>query len=411
MIVQFKCANHRSIKDEVKFSLVASSDDSLEENLIGNKYLRCAEIYGANGSGKTSLLNAIQLMAFVVVSSNTYQLGDLLPRHPHKLSEASAATSFSIIFIKNSTKYSYGFSYTEKEIIDEYLYFWPGRKKTLLFERSSNSEFEFGSGYVKKGANCKGRLKDNKLLLSCAANETDIDEVAQAFLFFKEDLVIYRGGNNWFEYSVTQLRDNSGMKKSFIDFMRSIGTGLLDVEPKIEERHLSSKEIETLTSQGLAIPAGTPAFRKIIDLKLDYGNFFIDINEESAGIKELFKFLCPLIDILQSGKVFVCDEIENHFHPSIVAEIVKRFCSNAKSNSQMILTTHDTDLLNLDFIRRDQIWFTELKPESRSTDLYSLSELKNVRKTENIKKGYISGRYGAIPMLTNSLAEVSDAQN
>ena len=397
------------------FSLAASSDDSLEENLIktdtGNKYLRCAEIYGANGSGKTSLLNALQLMAFIVISSNTYQLGDFLPRHPHKLSEASAASSFSIIFIKNNTKFSYGFSYTEKEIVDEYLYFWPGRKKTLLFERSSNSEFEFGSGYVKKGANCKGRLKDNKLLLSCAANETDIEEVAQVFLFFKEDLVIYRGVSNWFEYSVTQLRDNPEMKKSFIDFMRSIGTGLVDAEPKIEEQPLSSKEIESLSSQGLAIPAEASAFRKRIDLKLDYGNFSVDINEESDGVKKLFTFLCPLIDILQSGKVFVCDEIEKHFHPSIVAEIVKRFCSNAESSSQMILTTHDTDLLNLDFIRRDQIWFTELRPESRSTDLYSLSELKNIRKTENIKKGYISGRYGAIPMLTNCLAEVSDAKN
>lgn len=413
MIIQFKCANHRSIKDEVTFSLVASSDDSLKEKLIetssGNKYLRCAEIYGANGSGKTSLLNALQLMSAIVQNSNNHQLGDGIARFPHKLSNPVEPTSFSVIFTRNDTKYSYGFSYTEKGIIEEYLYFWPGRKKAMIFERKSNAEFEFGSDYAKEGENCKGRLKDNKLLLSCAASETNIKEIAEAFLFFKEDLVIYPGEpNNWFEYSVNQIQNNPEMKKEFISFMNSIGSDIVDIRAKIEQRQLTPKELAAFIPAGLPLPVQQLAAQKmnIIELKLDYGKFPIDINEESAGIQKLFRFLCPLIEILHSGKIFVCDEIETHLHPSIIAEIVKRFCSNTKSNGQMILTTHDTDLLDLDFVRRDQIWFTELKPETRSTDLYSLVELKNVRKGENIKKGYISGRYGAIPMLNANLTEV-----
>ena len=408
MIIQFKCANHRSIKEEVTFSMLASGDESLSENLIttenGQKYLRCAEIYGANGSGKTSLLDAIQLMGALVVNSNNFQPGDNIGRAPHKLAK-EAPTLFAIIFIKNGTKYSYGFSYNDTEILEEYLYYWPKRKKAMIFERENSLEFIFSEDFKKEGENCKGRLKKNKLLLSCAANETTIKEIAEAFLFFRRDLVVYPGEpNNWFEYSVKQIQDSAEMKKTFINFMNSIGSDLEDISAKIEQKPLLPKEF--------AIPGLPPSFQSmsIVDLKLNYKKFVIDINEESAGIQKLFKFLCPIIDILHTGKTFLCDEIESHLHPSIVAEIVNKFCKNRQSSGQIIFTTHDTDLLDLDLLRRDQIWFTELNPENRSTDLYSLAELKNVRKNENIRKGYISGRYGAIPLLNSNIVEVSNGK-
>ena len=150
-----------------------------------------------------------------------------------------------------------------------------------------------------------------------------------------------------------------------------------DVKAKIEKRQLTEKELppvlpQFVRSQILMQPAN------FIDLKLIYEKFSLDINEESEGIQKLFRFLCPLIDILYSGKIFICDEIETHLHPTIVYEIINTFIQNRETNGQIIFTTHDTDLLDLDFIRRDQIWFTELKPENRSTDLYSLAELKNL---------------------------------
>ena len=413
MIIQFKCANHRSIKEEVTFSMLASGDESLSENLIttenGQKYLRCAEIYGANGSGKTSLLDAIQLMGALVVSSNNFQPGDSIGRAPHKLAK-EAPTSFAMIFIKNGTKYSYGFSYNDTEILEEYLYYWPKRKKAMIFERENNLEFTFSEDFKKEGENCKGRLKKNKLLLSCAANETSIKEIAEeAFLFFKDDLVIYpRMHSNWFEYSVKQIQDNAEMKRTFINFMKSIGsTDLEDISAKIEQRSLTQEMISALPG---FVQQLSSQKMNVITLQLHYKKFVIDIKEESAGVKKLFEFLCPIIDILHSGKILVCDEIETHLHPSIVAEIVKKFCKNRQSLGQIIFTTHDTNLLDLDFVRRDQIWFTELNPENRSTDLYSLAELKNVRKNENIRKGYISGRYGAIPLLNSNIAEVEDGE-
>ena len=188
------------------------------------------------------------------------------------------------------------------------------------------------------------------------------------------------------------------MKQEFINFMHKIDSDIVDIYPKFERRILSEKELppglpQFIISQILNTPSS------VIDLKIDYGKFVVDINEESKGTQKLFRFLCPIIDILNSGKIFICDEIETHLHPSIVLEIINAFVKNTAQKSQIIFTTHDTDLLDLDIIRRDQIWFTELKPENRSTDLYSLAELRNVRKDENIRKGYISGKYGAIPII------------
>ena len=402
MLLQFKCSNYRSIKDEIVFSMGVSSDQTLSDSLIlfnDNKYVRCAEIYGANGSGKTSVLNALGTMAGIVLQSNNFQPGDSIIRAPHRLSEREAPTEFAIILEKNGKKYSYGFSYNEKGVLDEYLYFWPGQKKAKIFDRDDVDKFSFAPSFSKQGGNCKGRLKENQLLLSLAAKETDIEEIREVFLFFRQDLVIYPGEpNGWFEFSVEKLQHDRAMKKRFLDFMHRIGSDIVDITARLERRILTEKEV----------PPGFPKFlvpqllrnpSNLIDLKLHYEKFSIDINEESKGTQKLFNFLCPLIDILYSGKVFVCDEIETHLHPSIVFEIVRTFLDNRETNGQIIFTTHDTDLLDLDYIRRDQIWFTELRPDTRATDLYSLTELRNVRKDENIKKGYVSGKYGAIPVI------------
>ena len=117
--------------------------------------------------------------------------------------------------------------------------------------------------------------------------------------------------------------------------------------------------------------------------------------------------LCPLIDIIVNGKVLICDELESSLHESLVYGLVKLFINtDAEKFSQLVFTTHETGLLNLDLFRRDQIWFTELKKNERSTDLYSLAEIKNVRKEENFGKGYIAGKYGAIPMLNLDFANI-----
>jgi AAA15 family ATPase/GTPase len=144
-----------------------------------------------------------------------------------------------------------------------------------------------------------------------------------------------------------------------------------------------------------------------IDAKIVYEHFETDLMvEESVGIRKLFEVICPIIDIIQNGKILICDEFEMGLHESIVHYIIETF-HKAKQDkfAQLIFTTHDTSLLDTAIFRRDQIWFTQLNGY-RATDLYSLVEIKNVRKTENLEKGYVSGKYGAIPMLNQTFSDL-----
>lgn len=145
-----------------------------------------------------------------------------------------------------------------------------------------------------------------------------------------------------------------------------------------------------------------------ITAKVEYESFETDLfHEESAGFKKLLAMATPFVDSIVNSKVLICDGIETDLHREAASGLLKSFMStNTNRFPQVLFTTHDTGLLNLDLFRRDQIWFTELRNNDRSTDLYSLAEIKNVRKEENFEKGYISGKYGSIPKLNLDLTEV-----
>lgn len=417
MLLQFQCKNHRSIKDEITFSMLASSDDSHEEKLIknlgeGNYISRCASLYGANGSGKTSIISAILYMKQLVVSSNSYQNESQMIRLPHKQA-INSPTKYSINFEKNGIVYQYSFEYDNKEILEESLYYWPNGKKAMIFERTSemlNNEpsFKFSTEFRKIGENCRGRLKSFKLLLSVAFTETNIEYVANVFNFFQNDLVILFSNepSNWLQYSIDMLKKDVELRKIFLDFLHSIGSDILDLTLDTQIRTFSEKELLNFP------PEVRPAFAnqkvRLDILNLKYKDFDININDESEGIKKLFAMVCPLIDIIRNNKIFFCDEIENSLHSSIVLEIIRRFFNNEKSTAQLIFATHNTEILDLNIMRRDQIWFTELEKTDRKTDLYSLSDIKNVRKDEAVQKGYISGKYGAIPMINTEIQKICE---
>lgn len=126
---------------------------------------------------------------------------------------------------------------------------------------------------------------------------------------------------------------------------------------------------------------------------LKYGTFSVDYNEESEGIKSLLQFLCPLFDIFENVKVFVCDEIERYLHPSAVRKIIEVFNYNQKTNAQIILITHDIDLLDINILRCDQILFSYISNRTPSSELFRLSDLKGIRKDDNLKKNYLEGNY------------------
>lgn len=377
MLLEFQCSNHRSIKEKVIFSMIAGSDHTSEEFLkdYGNlKVLRSAVIYGANGSGKSNFISALLFMRNIVSNSINYQPGQGIAQVRHKLCTTETPSEYSIQFVKNGVRYAYGFSIKQNVIQDEYLYFFPKGKQEKIFERSGME--------IKPAERYKGIfdvsisiLKDNRLFLSCAANYSNAKEIEEAFLFFNKDMVVYDSeSNNWTEYSIELMQNSDEMKEVFVGILKALGTGVKDVKAGIRS-------------------AGR------IEAKVIYDQFEVDLIEESTGIKRLFQMICPIIDILYNGRLLICDELEASLHESVIFQIVQLFqlYQNDKF-AQLIFSTHDTSLLDTELFRRDQVWFTQLN-EQRATDLYSLVEIKNVRKSENLEKGYISGKYGAIPML------------
>ena len=400
MLLEFSCSNHKSFREKVLFSTLAGTDNTYEDKIYifdGLRILKSAVLYGANGSGKSNFIDAISFVKFLVVNSVSNTPGQGIRQVPHKIDGYKKESVYSIQFVTNNIRYAYGFSLKEMLVVDEYLYYFPNGRQTKIFERTFE-KFSAGSKFRGKLNTCKDVLKSNRLLLTCAANFSSVEEIVDAYRFFAEELVIYTPGNeeNWMNYSLYQMHKDKGVKDAVITFMNDLGVGIKDVEVTIDEKQFESSNFKFLLNE-----YKNSLLKNKVDAKVIYDSFETDlIDEESSGVKRLFGMLCPLIDIMTDGKVLVCDEIESGLHESLVFGLVKLFMEvNGDKYGQMIFTTHETGLLNLDIFRRDQIWFTELKEEDRSTDLYSLVEIKNVRKEDNFKRGYISGKYGAIPML------------
>lgn len=411
MLLEFSCSNHKSIRDEILFSTLAGRDNTHEDRTYeaaGTRVLKAAVIYGANGSGKSNFVDAISFVKNLVINSINHQPGQGIRQLPHKLEGFKKESTYRIQFVTKGIRYVFGFSLKEMLVSDEYLYYFPNNKQTKIFERSGEN-FSAGSKFRGKFSACKDVIKPNRLLLSCAANFSVVQEVVDAYRFFLDELVVYGLGNqdNWMNYSLYQMNQNPKMKAAVISFLSELGTGIKDIEVSIDQKQLESAELPPFLSDEFKVIL----LQKSVDAitaKVKYENFETDlIQEESTGVKKLFSMLCPMIDIIVNGKVLICDELESSLHESLVYGLVKLFIEeDAGKFAQMVFTTHETGLLSLDLFRRDQIWFTELKKEERATDLYSLAEIKNIRKEENFGKGYIAGKYGAIPMLNLNFANI-----
>lgn len=414
MLLEYRCSNYKSIKDEVLFSMSASSDTEHSDKLIDFKKLKinkATAIYGANGSGKSSLLESC-LFLTSLVSNKPSQPGDKILVIPHALSAIDEPTEFLIHFERKGIRYVYGISVTEDRVEKEFLYHFKVGRKAKIFYRVGE-EYTFGAKYKSDLNKALSFQKENRVFLNTAANFTNNEDITNAFLFFKEDLVVNSPSfmNNWREYSFNMINKNPEFKKKVVTAFNNLGIDIKDIKTESFNIPLHDELVENIPADIKEIIKSSMGEEKTLYLKkvlFDYGIFSVDIDRESTGIKRLFEVLCPLIDIIENDRVLLWDEIEMGLHSSILDTLIKIFLNEKDSKAQLIFTTHDISLLNLDNLRRDQIWFTELDKEERKTDLYSLFDFKNIRKTDNISKNYIEGRYGAIPFIKTNLQSIQE---
>lgn len=429
MLLSFSISNYRSIKDEISLSfLPLKSHKDLPNNIaeIGDKVkvLRSAIIYGANASGKSNVLKALTGFIELIQNSSTYKLNEKIKLYdPFLLDNESKKhpSVFRLEFLIGQIRYIYDVSCNTNCIKTEKLYYYPKGQKVRIFERTATSKFHYGTVLKGEKRSIENRLLENQLYLSKAANE-NISILSDVYKWFDKIEISFSIFPRLSEVVDTSTIIGSALKnkdeKFFNRFEKIIlafdvgidslkikkntrGKNIFSLIPKEASEFLnaepSATEIPELDSELFIVHKFKPPDSD----KFEYREFPLD--RESAGTKNLLSIAFNLLEHFEMGTTMIIDEFEKSLHPHIVKKLIHLFHDPEVNvnHAQLICSTHAVSLLSNELFRRDQIWFTE-KDEMAATQLYSLSQIEGVRKDIPYDKWYLSGRFGATPIVYES---------
>ncbi|MFD8556390.1 AAA family ATPase [Streptosporangium canum] len=407
MLIRFRVANHRSIRDEHELSLIATEFDEGAGRRIGLKYRGrdvsaqpVVGVFGANASGKSNLLSGFRLMRDAVRDSfaDWAKAPEVVPRQPFKLDPASRAetTLFEVDLAlgRDPVRYTYGFELSDERVEAEWLHAYPHGRRNVWFDREADRPESEGGEFIFRGEGFRGEreplvklTRPNALFLSVGATLND-PQLSAIHRWFLNNLWLVTPGRDlsarvdWTKRLLTRSDRAENYHQRIMQLLQSADLGVtrLDTDPETGEIRLWHR-----TPDGGETP-------------LDFRT------EESLGTHAWFAFLGPMLTVLDQGSVLLVDELDSSLHPTLAAEVVRVF-QDPESNprgAQLIFTTHDATLLGSEVLdrplNRDQVWIT-VKQRSGETELYPLTEAKP-RKEENLERGYLRGRYGGVPRVT-----------
>lgn len=412
MLVEFRVTNYRSIRETQIFSMVASKDDSHQ---ISNctetgvsaipSIVRSAVLYGANASGKSNFISAVGFMrGMIETSAVSIREGQRLNVAPFRfdLESIDQPSEFEMTFLEDGIRYQYGFALNATRVIREWLLVYVGQKPQCWFEREYDKKqdkykWHLGS-HLAGGAQrnvWKESTRANALFLSVAIN-LNSEQLRPVFNWFVNKLIVFNPSNSLlYPMNTIDLVQNKLYKSQIIQFLQAADSGIADVQVEIKKgRKLSVQlgfESTVFGNQEVDVP-------KITFIHQGKNEAVVfDFNDQSHGTQQLFSYAGPILDALIHGKIFIVDELDSSLHSKMVLFLVKLVQNTElnKNNAQLIFTTHNTSLLDTDLFRRDQIWFME-KDREFASKLYPLTDF-SPRKGEALEKGYLIGRYGALP--------------
>ncbi|MFF0244336.1 AAA family ATPase [Streptosporangium sandarakinum] len=407
MLIRFRVANHRSIRDEYELSLIATEFDEGAGRETGLRYRGrdisaqpVLGVFGANASGKSNLLSGFRLMRDAVRDSfaDWAKTPEAVPRQPFKLDPASReeTTLFEVDLVlgRNPVRYTYGFELSDERVEAEWLHAYPHGRRNVWFDREADRPESDGGEFVFKGEGFRGEreplvrlTRPNALFLSVGATLND-PQLSAIHRWFLNNLWLVTPGRDlsarvdWTKRLLTRPDLTESHHQRITQLLQSADLGItrLDTDPETGEIRLWHR-----TPDGGEVP-------------LDFRT------EESLGTHAWFAFLGPMLTVLDQGSVLLVDELDSSLHPTLAAEVVRVFqdpMSNPRG-AQLIFTTHDATLLGSEVLdrplNRDQVWIT-VKQRSGETELYPLTAAKP-RKEENLERGYLRGRYGGVPRVT-----------
>ena len=433
MLIDFTISNFRSIKEAVTLSMLATKIKEHHNNIFQPnkekkiKLIRSAVIYGANASGKSNILRALDVFQDFVALSTDLKVGEKIKYYqPFQLEKTwfKKPAMFEIEFVgKDSVRYRYMLKFDSDEIIKESLVFFPKGQEANLFLREKGKPIKFGDYFHGPARSIENQLIKNNLFLSKAANSNNK---------LMEDIYLYF--RNTLKLSVDDMPEIIPMgftTKECLDHESPIDTKIIGELLKIADTGIDYFDIHKRMDfdDMPPFPAEFPdelkkmileqlkyqprMFHKIFDNETEAGAIGFGIEEESGGTVKLYDLAGRILHVLMNGNVFIIDELNNSLHP-IMTELLVEIFNNPESNpnnAQLIFATHDTTLLNPDLFRRDQIWLTE-KDQFGATSLYSLSEFDylKVRGNTPFDKWYLSGRFGALPIIGDFKNWIKNAQ-
>lgn len=451
MLIQVAVENFKSIEEEVVFKMIASGLKGHNSHKMETKFSQPAEllklgaIYGANASGKTNLIDAIQFAQDLIV--NGTKSGQRIRVSPFKLSKEyrEEPTSIEFVMYLEGQIYTYGLAVIQEKVVEEWLYAQrPGAKERKLFERVSDDE----QAVVETGKSLEAEDYSSKML-QMVSRSTRVNQLYLYELKEKNHPGIEKI-TGWFENSLAvipavskyrQLTLRATKDEDFTKFvsrvLKQVGTGIervksesreIDVErdltlyPEELREELSAELNEMDDDQGLFISSEImqrvykKQDGKIIEYRLktihkdkEGKEVAFDMEEESDGTLRLMHLIPLLADVQTEAKVVFVDELDRRMHPMLSRTLVNLFneINPGKNKSQLIFTTHDTNLLDQDLLRRDEVWFME-KNKFGASKLRSLHEY-NIRNDKKLDKDYLLGRFGGVPNIRYDVLEPAHA--
>ncbi len=402
MLLEFAIQNFKSFKDLQVFSLEASKEkDTCEtfsrvvETEGGYRAVKAKAIYGANASGKSNLILGLVAMWKILDSNLRYDdvFQDFVTPYRLDINLMEQPSYFQIIFVHEGNKYRYGFEVDKEKVHGEWLYL-KREKEVVLFEREGIKLVELNETTFKEGKIIRQGVKmftEKTLVISVldqlnAPISTIVKECINNKIIISPNLPSQnRFNNSWFMQTLYYFESDDNFKRWTVQLLH-------EIDGSIKDSRL----------QEVILPNGQRNKIPIIIRSLNGDDVaFLLETEEAAGTKKVFDFSYIIYRSIKQGKALIIDEMDALLHPKLTRKIIELFQSpDAHQEAQLIFATHDTNLMDHELLRRDQITFLE-KSDHGDSEIFDLSDIKGVRTKDLFEKNYLKGNYGALPILNN----------
>ena len=403
MILKIEFENFFSIRDRVRIDFRAANIKTalareLSHNVMlwnGVHVLKSIGLFGPNASGKSNIMKAVDFCCRLILNSHLNNEGVVFNFEPFKFDGWQKKPSkFLIDFVCDGIEYEYSFELTKTKILSESLYHYPVGRRAKVFVRNNNDKYSFGTGVINKPTDVVLNTSGKNLFLSRASSMNR--EIAQKlYRYFLNQFLL--GLVNVNEMMV--LDSFNTYKKVILKALEICDTDITDIEARKEQ-------IPT----PVAIPGqGELSFKLVDVLKFktfhrNQKNVMFDLDmEESNGTRKLFQILIRLLDVIKNRKGIMMDEFDMGLHTRLADFILDLI--HASEGSQLLFSSHNTNLIDVKRLRRDQIVFVN-KSEDGATEVYSLYDFKDFRENMDAEKGYIQGRFDAVPYIDSSVDNI-----